>query len=1654
MVLVRAPVVLHLGPSATTSQFVLARRAFNAVTTMSVEARVASYVGAFLSAYDETAVEGVERLTAACKDAEESDAVHALLEDPSAIDAFMSLFNRPRCPLEPILNSCSALLSIARKPARALMLRLLATTKPRQRIAEAVGKLSDKTLTTTISALDLMSLMIEYNAKQTVSKYGRKVPIQSSTFADSLSFALSTVRVPRLRLLAAFFNAKHPEIAANAVTQHGCLTRFVEDVVELSKRDAHHPLLRSCVHTLHQAFVSNPLLSAADRRGVLTSQRGVTKAIAALLGVAPLAEAVAALLRNLVQEIAEPSGDYATLRDADDSRMPNFTLFSLLRHLRPKHRVLDAHLVVYVLYRCPELYRPFLLRVARKLPEFEDNISIPRASVAVCNVLTRLYLCPLPEYITSQSARLVDATGKASHFYDLTPEAAADEVLPPWFAEAAHRLVTSNSDNFLMLSFLLQCMQAAVERAARVKRALQGIFTAARERATARVLDADNVIDAMASAPDGTDDQVDEDAFMAQFDSEVQSRLPKREVLLPHFATAVSAVAAAGTKTANGRGVSSVSGDTKEQFLVQRVYLYLASAANVFNWRTAWTPVLPSPTHPWSVDVRHTVTLRRANGTTVRAVCCLLLNNLTRHVRLPKLSHVSMSNAAPGTSASGGGKGGKHVKGKDGRNASAPGANGGDATALPHAAGSPAAPPLLLELLYWAIAVRDEISAQQPADIAAVRAVVSVTAWYIRSVCLGADVTETEVALWLKYATADQATLLVHVVNHVAQLSSKLQQVLVENWSKSEVEGGFLSYVAKVFADKQTKKTAERGEAGAASSSNWATHLRSYLPALSELAAKVDKRWAKREAVAEELCQYSAVTTSTTPGATNQRSVPHVHHSMMLRRAAGEMVKGNDVTTLVVNFFSRSLLPAAVDNEATSMPVLQGLRTRQSTPDAIVASLVASDEITGHRFGRWLAARILLAALPNASESPDAVLRLLHRVAAAEPPSQDNALELAGHAVLLVVLVRHLALKRVAVTVDARAAVADHIIGLYHGTLGTVDRVLFSALALWEYTPAAPIASGARAGPVDESRSESAADDAVVDDGDDADKGSDATPAEAADEDDADEDDESDEHPVVRNSSILGGPAKQRGPRTENQPAKGNGAKASNHPAAKAPRRRAPPCLTAFERARFLVGGALCLPRSTPEVEALTGLVESMSDRELVVNAMQLPLRITTPVPEDAARHPLRLIFPDVHDRQRVTADTSSRWYTAAPNADGQIEPYVCDAVSTSVRDPRFLLPLVHTVCCLRYKHIVAVPNTTVVRLAPLAVRSLSMLDGTLRRLGLDCLALMYRSLHPLPRLVVNAVRLQLQKGMDPHRYSEDSPPPRLSAPHSAHFTLTFSPIGHPRHSLHAIATESLNLPDERAVPLDDLLVDFPQSAVTGTPTPGRPNELRTTPHIRHILEQLKYSCVSWQDYALLERRNILEILCLDATVLLRDPPLRRSVLAALRGVCLCHADDVSVRAAVQGHVVQWALSALHAWCNPADLNGFEDAAVDLAALLRQLYSFFRTSTAHHRRTASVLIGVLEHAQRGKVLSRPLLYETLTTIGLAWRMGGVHGGVLAAPQERAMLRRMLTTFEESGAMASAAGRRTELPIITKLAAFAAETAHSGASALTEDAPEA
>src|SRR3989338_6551135 len=90
-------------------------------------------------------------------------------------------------------------------------------------------------------------------------------------------------------------------------------------------------------------------------------------------------------------------------------------------------------------------------------------------------------------------------------------------------------------------------------------------------------------------------------------------------------------------------------------------------------------------------------------------------------------------------------------------------------------------------------------------------------------------------------------------------------------------------------------------------------------------------------------------------------------------------------------------------------------------------------------------------------------------------------------------------------------------------------------------------------------------------------------------------------------------------------------------------------------------------------------------------------------------------------------------------------------STSSTFYDPRFLLPLIHTVLAVKQHQLkdpanskIKVANFYANRVMPVLVRALSSTDRTLRDIAFDSLALCYQGLQPTRRLFVDSIVLAM----------------------------------------------------------------------------------------------------------------------------------------------------------------------------------------------------------------------------------------------------------------------------------------------------------------------
>eukprot|EP00656_Telonema_subtile_P051643 TRINITY_DN7005_c0_g1_i1.p1 TRINITY_DN7005_c0_g1~~TRINITY_DN7005_c0_g1_i1.p1 ORF type:complete len:406 (+),score=65.77 TRINITY_DN7005_c0_g1_i1:1189-2406(+) len=331
-------------------------------------------------------------------------------------------------------------------------------------------------------------------------------------------------------------------------------------------------------------------LSLSQKRELLMGQKNVIKALSKWLTPLPgivtaidgdsaqtsIVTTVSGLMRSLVMQLREETSDYLLSRqlasvstngnaqDAGVNYMPNFTLFSLLRVLKPKSSVEHAKLLVFILQQSTDLVRPFFTRCVQHLFESDRQITTGTHYASVINVMTRVSGCGIPYHISDSSVPTIcwDAAGgdtgsatvggvsasSALSFYCLTPAAIADEVCPVGFATFIHQIV-KGSQNVLYLLMAIQGTQAVLQRAQRTLLALRATVNATLEAQRQQHGVNATVTPLMA------------DTFIAASEALLRERLPRVEEFWHRVSQQLLPTAA----------------EKKIEFILQRMYLLVHS---------------------------------------------------------------------------------------------------------------------------------------------------------------------------------------------------------------------------------------------------------------------------------------------------------------------------------------------------------------------------------------------------------------------------------------------------------------------------------------------------------------------------------------------------------------------------------------------------------------------------------------------------------------------------------------------------------------------------------------------------------------------------------------------------------------------------------------------------------------------------------------------------------------------------------------------------------------------------------------------------------------------------------------------------------------------------------------------------------------------
>ncbi|KAG5477711.1 hypothetical protein LSCM1_05007 [Leishmania martiniquensis] len=898
-------------------------------------ALVEPLIGHLLSKYKETVLEGLSKIRHSVQAGGEqaNELAVAVSQQEEALQALRATLLRHEY-LVPTLQTLTVVLTqLVERGNRVALVREVLRGECAALFRRTLSTLSDTTLTHVTAVLQFLTVAVKdapllvlarlrspadaqaadssvpsvLSLAAGATQRRADVPLHLAAFRLQLTYNQRRVRLTRLGFLVQLLTSPMHNAVEGTICSHGVLTHLLEDAAELLREgtSAGVACALSALRVVRELFVQSRHITAELKRRVLLAQRNVFRLLVRALEFDPVADNAAAILYAIVDETIESPADYASTRveSLEDQGMPNYLLFFLLRQLRPKSSERMSQLVLHILQRAPDLIRPYFIRISGHLAEegSSHGVSPATAQVAVLNLMTRAFLCPIPYHLAAQQVRLESVVAKTSTFYTMCPRDVADEICPAWVSEFVHRLI-NGSKSLLMLTLAMQLTQAALMRAKHVLPLVLEVQCATQASKKA-------VGDAAAGgcAPElpvalrgsydfsevdldvlhGNDNAEAEvwDTFNAQVRHHLQAALPSREEFWHRMTQQLhrNLVAAAAAPTSPFASPSSVAADAtlvKTQLVVQRMLLLMKSYVDVLDVRIPWLSAVPTflpdlarsamssssdargyvsiegtrgdaagkaaSVHPITAALqKHNDILKTWPAASVALLCELLAVGQHRRVPMMKMHHINMSQAV------GIGEW-----------------------------------PLLLSVLLWVTHHQPKSpswlgSSEAAQEARAVGWAAQLLLWTVHSVTSRSSCTVAEAHLWLSCLTPNTVPVFLHVLNHLLmrslskaadrvthELRDAQYGVLVaaalyfihrtkEKQQQQSSDGG--GDDAKHTHQPQCQKTARAVYASSTSSANlWGTHLQASLAEFESVVARVVQLWGKR---ARLLAQAAAAMT-------------------------------------------------------------------------------------------------------------------------------------------------------------------------------------------------------------------------------------------------------------------------------------------------------------------------------------------------------------------------------------------------------------------------------------------------------------------------------------------------------------------------------------------------------------------------------------------------------------------------------------------------------------------------------------------------------------------------------------------------------------------------------------------------------------------------
>ncbi|CBZ27386.1 conserved hypothetical protein [Leishmania mexicana MHOM/GT/2001/U1103] len=914
-------------------------------------ALVEPLVGHLLSKYKETVLEGLSKIrhTLQVGDEQANELAVAVSQREEALQALRATLLRHEYFVPTLQTLTVVLTQLVERGNRVALAREVLRGDCAALFRKTLATLSDATLTHVTAALQFLTVAAKdapllvlarlrspaeahatpaaasaaSSPLAAVATHRRAdVPLHLAAFRLQLTYSQRRIRLTRLGFLVQLVTSPMHNAVVDTICSHGVLTHLLEDAAELLREgtSAGVACALSALRIVRELFVQSRHITAEQKRRVLLAQRNVFRLLVRALEFDPVADNAAAILYAIVDETIESPADYASTRveSLEDQGMPNYLLFFLLRQLRPKASERMSQLVLHILQRAPDLIRPYFIRISGHLAEegSSHGVAPATARVAVLNLITRTFLCPMPYHLAAQQVRLEPVVAKTSTFYTMCPRDVADEICPAWVAEYVHRLI-NGSTNLLTLALAMQLTQAALMRAKRVLTLVLAVQNAAkRSKRTSPAGDAAaggsaaGTVVSLPSPRDFTEADLDIlqgndtaeaevwDMYNAQVRYHLQAALPSREEFWHRMTQQLHRTLAASAAAPTSSTTSPPSAATdavleKTHVVVQRMLLLMKNYVDVFDVRVPWLSAVPIflPDLTRSVVgsssvARRPMTAKGFNGHTTAAaasvhpitaalqkqndilkpwpaasvalLCELLAVSQQRRVPMMKMHHINMSQAV------GIGEW-----------------------------------PLLLSILLWVTHHRPHSPPRQESMEAVQEAramgwAAQLLLWTVHSVTIHSTCTMAETHLWLSCLTPNTVPVFLHVLNHLLMrsLSKAADRVTHE---LRDAQHGVLAAAAVHFIDRTKEKQQQKSNAGggedegdgeqhphqqlqraqkmpraegansngggssSTSSANlWGTHLQASLVEFESVVARVVHLWGRR---ARLLAQTAVATT-------------------------------------------------------------------------------------------------------------------------------------------------------------------------------------------------------------------------------------------------------------------------------------------------------------------------------------------------------------------------------------------------------------------------------------------------------------------------------------------------------------------------------------------------------------------------------------------------------------------------------------------------------------------------------------------------------------------------------------------------------------------------------------------------------------------------